>query len=49
MIEFCREKIAGYKIPKHVIFIDEIPKTNIYKTSYKEIRELAKREVLGSA
>ena len=47
--EFCKGKIAGYKIPKHVIFVDEIPKTNIYKTSYKEIKMLAKREVLGSA
>jgi len=26
-IDFCREKIANYKIPKSVPFLDKVPKT----------------------
>lgn len=27
-IDFCREKIAKYKIPKSVYFVDKLPKTS---------------------
>ncbi len=27
VIQFCRAKLAGYKIPKHVTFVDEFPRT----------------------
>jgi len=43
VIEFCKDKIAGYKRPRKVIFVDEFPTTLIGKPHYKGLRELAKR------
>lgn len=51
VIEFCKDKIAGYKRPRKVIFVDEFPTTLIGKPHYKGLRELAKRvkqEEVGS-
>jgi len=31
VIEFSRGKLAGYKVPKHVEFRSELPKTNVGK------------------
>jgi long-chain acyl-CoA synthetase len=36
--EYCREHLTGYKVPKHVEFIDEIPKSNVGKILRKELR-----------
>jgi len=41
IIEFCRGNISGYKIPKHIIFVDELPLTSVYKPYYKKIKEIA--------
>ena len=46
IIDFCRDKMAGFKRPKHVIFVDEVPLTTIGKINHKKARELAK-DVLG--
>ncbi|MDY6971498.1 MAG: AMP-binding protein [Desulfatiglans sp.] len=37
--EYCKDKLAHYKIPKLVDFVGEIPKTDIGKVSRREIRE----------
>ena len=29
--EFCRERLTSYKNPKHIVFRDELPKTNVGK------------------
>jgi long-chain acyl-CoA synthetase len=34
----CRENLTGYKVPKHVIFKDELPKTNVGKILRRELR-----------
>jgi long-chain acyl-CoA synthetase len=39
IVEYCREKLAHYKIPKLIEFVGEIPKTDIGKVSRREIRE----------
>lgn len=31
VIAFCRQHLTGYKLPKHVEFRDELPKTNVGK------------------
>src|SRR6185437_5995945 len=31
VIEFCRKSLTGYKVPKHVYFRTELPKTNVGK------------------
>ncbi len=37
---FIRERIAGYKTPKHVVFLESIPKTPVGKILRREVREL---------
>jgi len=36
--EYCKDKLAHYKIPKIIDFVGEIPKTDIGKVSRREIR-----------
>ena len=39
VIDFCRKSLAGYKVPKHVYFRSELPKSNVGKILRKELRE----------
>ncbi len=39
VIQFCRENFTGYKRPKAVAFVDELPKSNVGKILRREIRE----------
>jgi long-chain acyl-CoA synthetase len=41
IIEFCRENLAYYKIPKIIEFRGELPKTDVGKVSRRELREEA--------
>jgi fatty-acyl-CoA synthase len=41
LIAWCRAKLAGYKVPKHVVFT-ELPKTSTGKIQKFKLRELAK-------
>jgi len=36
---FCRARLAGYKVPKQVVFIDEIPKSSVGKILRRELRD----------
>lgn len=45
VIAACRGKIAGFKIPRRVIFVDELPQTASGKIQRVLIRERALREV----
>jgi long-chain acyl-CoA synthetase len=38
VIEYCRERLTGYKIPRIVEFRDELPKTNVGKILRRELR-----------
>ncbi len=38
LIEFCRTRLAGYKVPKVVEFRDELPKTNVGKILRRALR-----------
>jgi long-chain acyl-CoA synthetase len=40
LIEFCRESLTAYKVPKHVEFIAELPKTNVGKVLRRELKNL---------
>lgn len=35
---FCRQNFTGYKIPKHIEFRDELPKSNVGKVLRRELR-----------
>jgi long-chain acyl-CoA synthetase len=39
IIEFARTDLAGYKVPKHVYFRDELPKTNVGKILRRALRD----------
>ena len=39
IIQFCREAMAPYKVPKHVHFIDSIPLTPVGKIDKKALRK----------
>ncbi|MEM2177775.1 MAG: class I adenylate-forming enzyme family protein [Candidatus Methanomethylicaceae archaeon] len=39
IIEFCKDKIANYKIPKYIIFLNELPKMNAWKILRRVLRE----------
>lgn len=39
IIEFCRENLAHYKVPKIIEFRGELPKTDVGKVSRRELRE----------
>jgi long-chain acyl-CoA synthetase len=38
LIAFCRENLTGYKVPHHVEFRDELPKSNVGKILRRELR-----------
>ena len=37
--DFCHQHLTGYKVPKSVKFVEELPKTNVGKVSRKAVRE----------
>lgn len=44
---YCEEELTGYKKPKYIEFIDELPKSNVGKILRRELKEMeaAKREL----
>lgn len=38
--EWCKEELTGYKKPKHIEFIDELPKTNVGKILRRALKEM---------
>ena len=39
LIEHCRKSLTGYKVPKHVYFRNELPKTNVGKILRRALRD----------
>jgi len=39
LIAHCRENLTGYKIPRQVEFLDELPKSNVGKILRRELRD----------
>lgn len=45
ILDYCRGKVATFKIPRHVLFIDEFPMTGSGKIRKVELREDAVRQL----
>jgi long-chain acyl-CoA synthetase len=43
LIAFCRKELTGYKVPKHVYFRTELPKSNVGKILRRELRDELRR------
>lgn len=41
VIRHCREHLTGYKVPKTVVFVDELPKSPVGKVLRRELRDMA--------
>jgi len=39
LIEHCRSQLTGYKVPKHVEFRDDLPRTNVGKILRRALKE----------
>ncbi len=39
LIDYCRTQLTGYKVPKHVEFRDDLPKSNVGKILRRKLRE----------
>lgn len=39
----CKENLAGYKCPRHIEFIDELPKSTVGKILRHELRKGANK------
>lgn len=39
LIAYCRENLTGYKVPKEVEWVDELPKSNVGKILRRKLRE----------
>jgi len=44
VIEHCRGRVATFKIPRHVAFVDEFPMTSSGKIQKVKLRERARTE-----
>ena len=40
VISFCKKGLTEYKVPKQVVFIEELPKTNVGKILRRELRKI---------
>ena len=39
ILDYCRENLVAYKVPKHIEFRDELPKTNVGKILRRALRD----------
>lgn len=40
LLDFCRAELAGYKIPRSVLFVDELPRSPVGKMLREQVREV---------
>ncbi|MET4273953.1 MULTISPECIES: long-chain fatty acid--CoA ligase [unclassified Bradyrhizobium] len=39
LVKFCQEQLTGYKVPKHIEFRTDLPKTNVGKILRRQLRD----------
>ncbi len=48
VIAHCKKQLAAYKVPKHIEFWDELPKTPVGKVLRKEVRATVEQQKQGA-
>lgn len=48
MVEHCRKHMTAYKIPRHVEFVAELPKSPVGKVLRRELREMEKQRIAAA-
>jgi long-chain acyl-CoA synthetase len=48
LIAYCRKELTGYKVPKHVYFRDELPKSNVGKILRRALRDELRQGVANN-
>ncbi len=49
ILDYCRGRIASFKIPRHVLFLPELPMTSTGKVRKAELRERAEQSLTGTS
>jgi len=49
LIEYCRAGLTGYKVPRHVYFRNELPKSNVGKILRRALRDELRAAAAASA
>ena len=49
LIAYCRTELTGYKVPRHVYFRSELPKTNVGKILRRALRDELRESAKGAA
>jgi long-chain acyl-CoA synthetase len=44
VIQYCKDKLAAYKVPRSIDFLDELPKSAVGKILRRELREIEKAQ-----
>jgi len=47
VIDYCRERLAGYKCPRRVVFVDELPRNATGKIVRSGVRDLLISAIVG--
>jgi long-chain acyl-CoA synthetase len=47
LIDYCRGELTGYKVPRHIYFRTELPKSNVGKILRRELRDELRRNPAG--
>jgi len=45
LIAYCKGRIAGFKVPRHVLFVEAFPMTSSGKVQKAKLRELALQQL----
>ncbi len=48
LVAHCREQLAGYKVPKHVVVVDTVVRSPAGKADYRWAQRVAEDAVSGS-